>query len=344
MPARELKRYLNKIANREDLSAIEIETLLDLLMSGVASPVQMGAFLMGLRTKGETIQEITGAAKLLRARMTTVETPAGAVDIVGTGGDSHGTYNVSTCAALVAAGAGVTIAKHGNRSVSSLSGASDVLQALGVKLDVQPVTVARALTTAGIGFLWAPMHHPAMKIWAPIRAELGLRTVFNLLGPLCNPGQVTRQVLGVYDRALVQPIATVLQNLGSVHAWVVHGSDGMDELTTTGLSYVAELKSGVIRTFEVTPEAAGLPRARLEDLKGGDATLNATKLRALLLGETGPYRDIVLLNSAAALIVAGKTSDLSQGVALAAQSIDSGAATLALDKLVAITNEDFVPG
>lgn len=339
MPARELKRYLNKIANRENLSQAEIETLLDLLMSGVASPVQMGAFLMGLRTKGETIEELTGAAKLLRARMTLVETPPGAVDIVGTGGDSHGTYNVSTCAALVVAGAGVAVAKHGNRSVSSLSGASDVLQALGVKLDVPAVTVARALASAGIGFLWAPMHHPAMKIWAPIRAELGLRTVFNLLGPLCNPGHVTRQVLGVYDRALVEPIATVLLNLGSVHAWVVHGSDGMDELTTTGPSTVCELKSGVIRTFEVTPEAAGLPRAHLADLKGGEATVNAAKLRALLLGETGPYRDIVLLNSAAALIVAGKAAGLPEGVSLAAQSIDSGAAALALDKLVAITNE-----
>ncbi len=339
MPARELKRYLNKIANRENLSETEIEAVLDLLMSGVATPVQMGAFLMGLRTKGETIEELTGAAKLLRARMTVVETPTGAVDIVGTGGDSHGTYNVSTCAALVVAGAGVAVAKHGNRSVSSLSGASDVLQALGVKLDVSAVTVARALATAGIGFLWAPMHHPAMKIWAPIRAELGLRTVFNLLGPLCNPGQVTRQVLGVYDRALVEPIAKVLQNLGSVHAWVVHGSDGMDELTTTGPSTVCELKSGAMRTFEVTPEAAGLPRARLHDLKGGEATVNAAKLRALLLGETGPYRDIVLLNSAAALIVAGKAAGLPEGVSLAAQSIDSGAAALALDKLVAITNE-----
>jgi len=231
------------------------------------------------------------------------------------------------------------VAKHGNRSVSSLSGASDVLQALGVKIDVDPVTVTRAIHTAGVGFLWAPMHHPAMKLWAPIRADLGIRSLFNLLGPLCNPAGVKRQVLGVYHRKWLEPMAEALKNLGSVHAWVVHGADGMDELTTTGPSTVAELVDGNIHIFEVTPDDAGLPRAPLAELKGGDATVNAAKLRALLLGETGPYRDIVLFNTAAALIVAGKAASLEDGVRRAASAIDSGAAAQALDKLVAVTND-----
>ena len=235
--------------------------------------------------------------------------------------------------------AGAAVAKHGNRSVSSLSGASDVLQALGVKIDVGPMTVGRAIASANVGFLWAPMHHPAMKQWAPIRADLGIRSLFNLLGPLCNPASVKRQVLGVYDRKWVEPVAETLKNLGSVHAWVVHGCDGMDELTTTGTSVVAELHDGNIHVFEITPEDAGLPRASLETLKGGDAQHNAAKLRALLHGEHGPYRDIVLFNTAAALIVAGKAASLEDGVRLAALSIDSGAAATALDKLVAATNE-----
>ncbi|MEQ1715464.1 MAG: anthranilate phosphoribosyltransferase, partial [Hyphomicrobium sp.] len=272
-------------------------------------------------------------------RMTPAEAPPSAIDIVGTGGDSHGTYNVSTAAAIVAAGAGVAVAKHGNRSVSSLSGASDVLQALGVRIDVGPMVVSRAIASAGVGFLWAPMHHPAMKAWAPIRADLGIRSLFNLLGPLCNPASVKRQVLGVYDRKWVEPMAEALKNLGSVHAWVVHGTDGMDELTTTGPSTVAELHDGDIHVFEVTPEDAGLKRATIADLKGGTAEVNAAKLRALLQGEAGPYRDIVLLNTAAALIVAGKAASLEDGVERAASSIDTGAAGLALDKLVAVTNE-----
>ncbi len=339
MPAKELKRLITRVADGQTLSESETLAALDLLMSGVAPPVAMGAFLMALRVRGETIEEITGAAKFLRARMTSVDAPPNAVDIVGTGGDSHGTYNVSTAATFVAAGAGVVIAKHGNRAVTSLSGASDVLSALGVKLDVPPVAVTRAISDAGVGFLWAPLYHPAMKTWAPIRADLGVRTLFNLLGPLCNPASVKRQVLGVYDRKLLEPIAQVLKNLGSVHAWVVHGSDGMDELTTTGVTTVAELNNGTITVFEVTPEDAGLPRAGLAALKGGDAAHNATALRALLLGEPGAYRDIVVLNAAAALIVAGKASGLEDGVARAQTSIDSGRAAQALDRLVAVTNE-----
>lgn len=339
MPAKELKRLLARVADGERLSETGMQAALDLLMSGVAPPVAMGAFLMALRVRGESIDEITGAAKFLRARMTSVDAPPNAVDIVGTGGDSHGTYNVSTAATFVAAGAGVTIAKHGNRAVTSLSGASDVLAALGVKLDVPPVAVTRAISEAGVGFLWAPLYHPAMKTWAPIRADLGVRTLFNLLGPLCNPAGVTRQVLGVYDRRLVEPIAEVLKNLGSVHAWVVHGSDGMDELTTTGVTTVAELHGGSISVFDVTPEGAGLPRSDIAALKGGDAATNARALRDLLHGEPGAYRDIVVLNTAAALIVAGKAKSLEDGVADAQSSIDSGRAALALDRLVAVTNE-----
>jgi anthranilate phosphoribosyltransferase len=339
MPARELKRLLNRVADGGRLSESDTQAALDLLMSGVAPPVAMGAFLMALRVRGETVDEITGAAKFLRARMTTVDAPPNAVDIVGTGGDSHGTYNVSTAAAFVAAGAGVTIAKHGNRAVTSLSGASDVLAALGVKLDVPPVAVSRAINESGVGFLWAPLYHPALKVWAPIRTDLGLRTLFNLLGPLCNPANVKRQILGVYKRDLVEPIAEVLKNLGSVHAWVVHGSDGMDELTTTGATTVAELHDGNITVFEVTPEDAGLPRATLASLKGGDAAHNAAALRMLMQGEQGPYRDIVVLNAAAALIVAGKARGLEDGVIKAQSAIDTGAAARALDRLVAATNE-----
>ncbi len=339
MTAPELKRIIQKVSTGACLSGEEIETAIDIMSSGGATPVQMGAFLMALRVRGETIEEITGAARLLRARMLTVNAPAGAIDIVGTGGDSHGTYNVSTCAAIVAAGAGARVAKHGNRSVSSLSGASDVLTALGVKVDVGPNVVSRAISQAGVGFMWAPMHHPAMKQWAPVRAELGIRTIFNLLGPLSNPAGVKHQVLGVFDSKWVEPLAHVMKNLGSEHVWIVHGSDGMDELTTTGASIVAELKDGDITIFEVSPEDAGLPRASLADLKGGDAAANAAAIRVLLQGEPGPFRDIVLLNAAAALIVAGKAANLANGVERAARSIDSGAAMAALDKLIAATNE-----
>jgi anthranilate phosphoribosyltransferase len=232
----------------------------------------------------------------------------------------------------------VPVAKHGNRSVSSLSGASDVLAALGVKLDVPPLTITRAIAEAGVGFMWAPMHHPAMKHWAPVRAELGIRTIFNLLGPLSNPAQVTRQVVGVFDARWVEPLAEVLRNLGSVHAWVVHGADALDELSTTGPTRVAELKGGTISVFEVTPEEAGLPRATIDALKGGDAAVNAAAIRAVLGGEPGPFRDIVLLNAAAALIVAGKAASLGDGVERAARAIDTGAAAQALDRLVAVTN------
>jgi anthranilate phosphoribosyltransferase len=298
----------------------------------------MGAFLMALRVRGETVEEITGAAQMLRARMNRVEVPADAIDVVGTGGDSHGTYNISTCAALVAAGAAVKVAKHGNRRVSSMSGASDVLSVLGVKLEVPAEVISRCVSEAGVGFMWAPMHHPAMKHWAPVRAELGIRTIFNLLGPICNPAGVRRQVVGVFSWQWVEPIAHVLNKLGCEHVWVVHGHDGLDELTTTGATDVAEVKDGKVTVFEVTPADAGLTPAKLSDLKGGDETHNAEAIRDVLAGKKTPLRDIAILNAAAALIVAGKAANLLDGAALAAHSIESGAAQRALDKLVAISN------
>ena len=338
MPAAELKRLIQKVSGGATLATEEIRTALEIMTEGHASPAQMGAFLMALRVRGETVEEITGAAQMMRSRMKRVTAPEGAVDIVGTGGDGTGTFNVSTCSCLVAAGAGLKIAKHGNRSVSSLSGASDVLGALGVKLDIDPDAVAKAIATAGVGFMWAPMHHPAMKHWAPIRAELGIRTIFNLLGPISNPAGVTRQVVGVFSLEWVEPIAHVLKNLGAAHVWVVHGHDGLDELTTTGATTVAELKDGRITVFEVTPADAGLPPAKLSDLKGGDATTNAAAIRELLGGKKGPFRDIVLLNTAAALIVGGKATSLTDGVALATHAIESGAARAALERLVDVTN------
>jgi anthranilate phosphoribosyltransferase len=333
-----LREIIGKVATGATLTVDEMQLALEMMTAGEATPAQMGAFLMALRVRGETVEEITGAAKLMRAKMTKVEAPKGAVDIVGTGGDGIGTFNVSTCASLVAAGAGVPIAKHGNRSVSSLSGASDVLAALGVKLDVPPSRIAEEIREAGVGFIWAPMHHAALKHWAPIRGELGIRTVFNLLGPICNPAGVTRQVVGVFSWQWVEPIANVLHNLGSEHVWVVHGHDGLDELTTTGATEVAELKDGKITVFEVTPADAGLAPAKLADLRGGDAATNAGAVRRLLAGERSPFRDIVLLNAGAALVVGGKAANLTDGVALAAHSIESGAAAKALEMLVTVSN------
>ncbi len=338
MSVQTLRALIQKVSTGATLTADEARSALEIMTDGHATGAQMGAFLMALRVRGETVDEIAGAAQMMRARMHRVEAPAGAVDIVGTGGDSSGTYNVSTCASLVAAGAGLPIAKHGNRSVSSISGASDVLSALGVKLDVSPATVALAIRDAGVGFMWAPMHHPAMKHWAPVRAELGIRTLFNLLGPICNPASVKRQIVGVFAREWVEPIARVLASLGAEHVWVVHGHDGLDELTTTGSTDVAELKDGKIELFEVTPADAGLAPAKLTDLKGGDAATNAIAIRDVLSGQRGPFRDIVLLNAAAALIVGGKASNLTHGVELAAHAIDVGTARAALDRLIAITN------
>ncbi len=331
-----VRTVLQRVAAGETFSQESMAEAVEAL-TAEGTPAQMAAFLMGLRVRGETVDEITGAARAMRARMTAVTVAPGAIDIVGTGGDGHGTFNVSTAAALVAAGAGLKVAKHGNRSVSSLSGASDVLAALGVKLDCGPEAIARAVDEAGVGFLWAPHHHPAFKAWAPARAELGVRTLFNLLGPVCNPAGVRRHVIGVFAHAWVTPVAEVLRALGSERAWVVHGYDGLDELSTTGPTAVACLDGGTITTFEVTPEDAGLERVTLSELKGGDGARNAEALKDLLAGALGPYRDIVLLNAAAALIVAGRAESLREGAALAEEAIASGRAARALERLVAIS-------
>ncbi len=338
MPTETLKVLIQKVSTGATLSQDEIRAALEIMTDGHATHAQMGAFLMALRVRGETVDEITGASQMMRARMNRVTAPPDAVDIVGTGGDGHGTFNVSTCASLVAAGAGIKVAKHGNRSVSSISGASDVLAALGVKLEVSPERISMAIEEAGVGFMWAPMHHPAMKHWAPVRAELGIRTLFNLLGPISNPAGVKRQVVGVFSWQWVEPIAHVLNNLGAKHVWVVHGHDGLDELTTTGSTDVAEVKDGKVNVFEVTPADAGLAPAKLADLKGGDARHNAAAIRDVLAGKEGPFRDIVLLNAAAALIVGGKATSLTDGVALAVHAIEAGAARRVLERLVAITN------
>ncbi|HSA81129.1 MAG TPA: anthranilate phosphoribosyltransferase [Geminicoccaceae bacterium] len=334
-----MKALLALVAGGERLSLDQARSAFEIMMSGDATPAQVGGFLMGLRVRGETVDELTGGAQALRERMVKVRAPAGAIDTCGTGGDGSGTFNVSTAAALVVAACGVPVAKHGNRALSSKAGSADILAALGVNLDVEPARVERAIREAGIGFMMAPRHHGAMRHVAGARVELGTRTIFNLLGPLANPAGARRQLLGVFARDWLEPLARVLGQLGSERAWVVHGSDGLDELTTTGPSQVAELRAGRVETFEVTPEQAGLPRARLEDLRGADATTNADALRALLDGVRGPYRDIVLLNSAAALVVAERADDLAAGVASAVGAIDSGAAKAALARLVAISSE-----
>jgi anthranilate phosphoribosyltransferase len=336
-PSQELRQMIQKVAGGATLTEEEARQALEQMTDGAATPAQMGAFLMALRVRGETVEEITGAVQMMRARMNRVSVPDGAVDIVGTGGDGHGTYNISTCAALVAAGAGVRIAKHGNRRASSMSGASDVLSELGVKLEVPFDTIARCVEEAGVGFMWAPMHHPALKHWAPVRTELGFRTIFNLLGPIANPAGVKRQVVGVFSWQWVEPIAHVLCNLGAEHVWVVHGHDGLDELTTTGATDVAEVRDGKVTVFEVTPADAGLQPAKLSDLKGGDEKQNAAAIRDVLAGKQTPLRDIALLSAAAAMIVGGKVGNLKDGVALGIRSIESGAAGAALDRLVAIT-------
>jgi anthranilate phosphoribosyltransferase len=309
------------------------------MMSGNATPSQLGAFLMGLRVRGETVEEITGAVRAMRAKMTRVEAPPGAIDTCGTGGDQSGSWNISTGAALVAAAAGVPVAKHGNRAMSSKTGTADVLQALGVNIEADMGLVKKALWEAGICLMLAPRHHSAMRHVGPTRVELGTRTIFNLMGPLSNPAGAKRQLIGVFSRDWIETLANVLGRLGTERAWVVHGSDGMDEITTTGPTHVAELKDGRVRRFEVTPEEFGVPRANAADLKGGDSATNALALTALLDGHPGPYRDVVLFNAAAALMLAGKAADLKAGKALAEAAIDSGKAKAVLAKLVAITNE-----
>jgi anthranilate phosphoribosyltransferase len=332
----DFKTLLARVANGERLNEADAAAAFDAMMSGDATPAQMGGFLMALRVRGETVEEITGAARTMRAKALHVAAPPGAIDTVGTGGDGAGTFNISTAAAFVVAGCGVPVAKHGNRNFSSKSGSADILGALGVNIDAEPAVVERAIREAGIGFLMAPRYHSATRHVAPTRVELGTRTIFNLLGPLSNPAGATRQLVGVFSAHWVKPVAEVLGRLGSEHAWVVHG-EGIDEITTTGKTRVAEFKDGKVTTFEVTPEQVDLRRATLADIKGGDPAFNAARLRALIAGEQGALRDIVLLNSAAALIIAGRARDLRDGMTLAAKSIADGGARRALDRLIAIT-------
>jgi len=334
----DFKALLAKAASGASLTREEAARGFERMMAGEATPSQMGGLLMALRVRGETVDEITGAVFAMREKMLRVSAPPEAIDIVGTGGDASGSFNISTCAAFVVAGAGVPVAKHGNRALSSRSGAADVLSALGVKIELTPEGVGRCIHEAGIGFMFAPAHHPAMKNVGPTRVELGTRTIFNLLGPLSNPAGVRRQMVGVFSRQWVEPLAQVLKNLGSDSVWVVHGSDGLDEITTSGPTFVAAIEKGGLRSFQVAPEDAGLPRLKPEALRGGDAAQNAKALLDVLAGARGAFRDVAILNAAAGLVVAGRARDLKQGAEQAAQSIDSGAAKDRLDRLVQVSN------
>jgi anthranilate phosphoribosyltransferase len=330
----DFRELLAKVGNGRTLGIDEAERAFDIMTSGDATPAQMGAFLMGLKVRGETAEELAGGARALRAKAQKVKAPAGAIDIVGTGGDHHGTYNVSSCSAFVVAGAGVPVAKHGNRAFTSKSGAADVLAALGIGLELPIETLERALVEANVCFLMAPRHHSAMRNVAGPRVELAPnRTIFNLLGPMSNPALVKRQLVGVFDRRWLKPVAEALGQLGLERALVVHGQDGMDELTTTTASWAASLEDGQVREIEIRPEEIGLPKASIADLKGADAAHNARAIEDVLGGKKNAFRDIVVLNSAAALLVAGKACDLKEGAALAVRSIDSGKAAETLAAL-----------
>lgn len=331
--------FLAKAASGTVLSAEEMRAAMGVILSGDASDIEIAGFLMALRARGETPEEIAAAANAMRDKALKVEAPQDAIDTCGTGGDGAGTYNISTAAALIVAGCGVPVAKHGNRAASSKSGSSEVLTALGVNLDIPPAQISRCIKEAGVGYMHAALHHQAVGHAATARKALGVRTMFNLLGPLSNPAGAQRQLMGVFARDLIRPIAEVMPRLGVKAAWVVHGGDGLDELTTTGPTYVAALKDGAISEFEVTPEDAGLSRANAEDLTGGDPQHNADALKRLLDGEKGPYRDIAVLNAAAALIVAGKADDLKTGASMAEAAIDDGKAANALGRLSTISSE-----
>ena len=335
----DLKSIIGKVATGATLSRDEAASAFDSMMSGEATPSQMGGFLMALRVRGETVDEITGAVMAVRAKMLRVTAPADAVDVVGTGGDGSGSVNVSTCASFIVAGTGVPVAKHGNRALSSRSGAADVLSSLGVKIDITPEHVGRCVAEAGIGFMFAPSHHPAWKNVGPTRVELATRTIFNLLGPLANPAGVKRQMVGVFSRQWVLPLAQVLKNLGAESVWVVHGSDGLDEVTPSGPTSVSALENGVIRNFEIAPEDVGLRKVKPEELRGGDAATNARAVQEVLEGKQTAFRDVALLNDAAALVRSGKAKDLQAGFKLAAHSVDSGEAEGRLDRLIVVSND-----
>jgi len=334
----EFKSLLAKAASGATLTREEAARGFNTMMSGEATPSQMGGLLMALRVRGETVDEITGAVTAMRQKMLRVQAPADAIDVVGTGGDASGSFNISTCAALIVAGAGVSVAKHGNRALSSRSGAADVLAALGVNIELAPEGVTRCINEAGIGFMFAPAHHPAMKNVGSTRVELGTRTIFNLLGPLSNPAGVKQQMVGVFSRHWIEPLAHVLKNLGSQSAWVVHGSDGLDEITTAGTTHVAALENGSVRSFEITPEEAGVRRVKPEALRGGEAKENAQALLAVLKGQENAFRDIAVLNAAAALMVARLAKNLKDAALLAQNSLNSGEAMRRLQRLITVSN------
>ena len=334
----ELKPIIAKAADGKPLSRDEARTAFNVMMSGDATPSQIAGLLMALRVRGETVDEITGAVEIMREKMTRVVAPVDAIDIVGTGGDASGSYNISTCAAIVAAGAGLKVAKHGNRALSSRSGAADVLMAVGVKIDLPPEKISECINEAGVGFMFAPAHHSSMKYVGPTRVELGTRTIFNLLGPLSNPAGVKKQITGVFSNAWVEPLAQVLKNLGSEACWICHGEGGLDEIVPSGTTWISELRNGKISSFEVTPETVGLERSKLEDLKGGDAAQNASALRDVLQGKKTAFRDAVVMTTGAALLMDNKTNDYSEGVRLAEKAIDNGAALAALEKLIKVSN------
>ena len=340
---------LRALIDRRDLTRIEAAAAMDAIMSGAATHAQIAAFLTALRMKGETVEELIGFAQVMRQKAVRVRTRGEEVaaltgtdremliDTCGTGGDASGTFNVSTATAFVVAGAGLRVAKHGNRSVSSLCGSADVVETLGISLDLSPAKVAQCIDEVGIGFLYAPLLHTAMKHVMTARREMGIRTVFNMLGPLTNPANANAQVIGVYSASLTEPLARVLAELGTIRAFVVHGADGLDEISNTGESIVSEVREGVVRTFTVRAEDFGMPRAAIRDLLGGDREQNAEIIRALLRGEPGPRRDIVLMNAAAALVAGLRARDLKDGVALGAESIDSGQALSRLERLIALS-------
>ncbi|GHU04432.1 anthranilate phosphoribosyltransferase [Alphaproteobacteria bacterium] len=338
----DMRQLLTKVGSGAILGPEEAKAAFQLIMSGEATSAQMGALLMGLRVRGETIEELKAGAIVMREKATVVDAPDMAIDTCGTGGDASGTYNISTAAAFIVAAAGVPVAKHGNRALSSKSGSADVLSALGVKIDLPVDLVRDCMWNIGIGFLMAPRHHPAMRHVASVRVELGTRTIFNLLGPLANPAETKYQLLGVYDKKWIEPMAAVLGQLGAKRAWVVHGSDGLDEITTTGPTFVADWSGSSVKTFQIKPEELGLRVADPSELKGGEAAYNADAILRLFDGEKGAFRDIVLLNAAAALVITNKVATLPEGLELAAKLIDEKAAKAKLQSLILASNQGHV--
>ena len=333
-----IKEAIAQLVGGHSLTMDEASTVMNEIMEGTATPAQFGAFVTALRCKGETVDEIAGFARIMRAKALRVNLSEPVVDTCGTGGDGHGTFNISTTAAFVVAACGLKVAKHGNRAMSSQCGSADVLEALGVKIDLNPEMVQKCLETVGIGFMMAPVFHPAMKYAAVPRKEVGIRTVFNILGPLTNPAGARAQVLGVPEKSMTEKMATVLKMLGCQRALVVHGQDGLDEITITGKTFVSELKKGSIKNYEVTPEEFGLPRAKPDSLKGGTVKDNAELLRSILSGKKGAQRDIVLMNAAAALLAGDKVTTLGQGITLAEQAIDNGKALQKVEELISFSH------